>query len=431
MAIKKRVVITGIGPFSSIGYGKEQVWQSMIKGKTGLSKIKYFVDGKKLNSFYAHKIKDFDINNFNIDKDILADIRHWKGQEEATDLFYLIAGVKLAIDDSGLNLEKEIDKTTGLVLIHEHPGSDQFFEEMINKSYRLSQDNKTKLDFFRDITKSLLKSGYELQNFMFLFHIAKLFNIHGYSLFLNNACASGLYAIEAAADIIRSGKCDKVIVAGADRGSIFKHMWFYESGLYPIDGKIKPFAKNRNGFVTGDGGAGLILEHLDSALKRKANIYAEYLGGGFSMEGWKVTIPNMHSDSYRNAILVAMDRSNIKKNEIDLLIPHGVGTKITDAYEAKAITDIFGKTSNRPLVTACKPNIGHNLGSTALLETAILLMMLKNNLITPTLNVTEIDPDLNINLVTKTKKTKLKTVMKTACGFAGYNAACIFRELTV
>ncbi|MBI5056890.1 MAG: hypothetical protein HZB61_09785 [Nitrospirae bacterium] len=430
MSRKGRVVITGIGPFSSIGFGKEQTWQSLIKGKTGLTKEDYFVNGEKVGSYYQHKITGFDINTFGIDKDMLEDIRNWKGQGEALDLFYLMAGVKLALDDSGLEYtSKDNNSRVGLVLTHEHPGSDQFYEDIINESYELSQQNKSKRDYFNTISARFLKRGYELQTFMFLFHIAKTFNIHGYSLFLNNACASGLYAIEAASDIIKSGKCDKVIVAAADHGSMFKYLWFKEMGMYPKDGKIKPFDKNRDGFIAGDGGAGIVLEHLDSALKRKAHIYAEYIGGGFSLEGWKVTIPDMSNTSYEIAILDAIRTSKIRKEKIDLIMPHGVGTKVTDAYEAKAIEAIFGKNPKKPLISAVKPYIGHNLGGTALLETTILLMTLENNVVLPTLNNIEVDTSLSINLVKKKKMTKLRTVMKTACGFAGYNAACIFRKI--
>ena len=105
---------------------------------------------------------------------------------------------------------------------------------------------------------------------------------------------------------------------------IENYLWFKELGMYPKDGKIKPFSKDRDGFVLGDGGAGIVVESLDSALKRKAHIYAEYLGGGFCLEGWKVAIPNITSDSYRIAMDSALKKANVKKESIDLLVPHGV-----------------------------------------------------------------------------------------------------------
>jgi len=429
----KRIAITGLGPLSAISTGKQALWNAILERKTGLSLDNYKVDSKTLNSYYVHRIKDFDINNFGIDQNILKDIKAWKGQQESLDLFYLLAVVKLALDDARINyLDTNKTKGVGLVLTHENPGLDQFYEEVINESYDLLRlgdgKNISKKEYFTEFYKRFDKRGYDLQTFMFIFHVAKVFNIHSYSIFLCNACASGLFALETAADIIRSGKCDSVVVAGSDHTSIFKHLWFKNLDMYAEDGKTKPFAKNRNGFVTGDGGAGIVLEGLDSALKRKAHIYAEYLGGGFHLEGWKVAVPDMASDSYKIAIETAIKNSNIAKEEVDLIVPHGVGTQVTDAYEAKAITSVFGKNPKKPLISAFKPYTGHNLGSTALLETVILLMAMENNLVPPTLNCNDVDLKLNIEPVKELTKADLKTVMKTACGFAGYNASVIFKK---
>jgi len=124
----------------------------------------------------------------------------------------------------------------------------------------------------------------------------------------------------------------------------------------------------------------------------------------------------------------AIRNSNINKGDIDLIIPHGVGTQVTDAYEAKAITGVFGKNPKKPLISAFKPYIGHNLGSTALLEMAIMLMAVEYQKIPPVLNSETIDPKLNIEPIKKMTSVKPEVVMKTACGFAGYNAAVTFRK---
>lgn len=428
---RKRIVITGIGPLSSIGFGKS-LWRSIINGKTGLVKEDFLIDGEKLDGFFYHKIRHFSIDDFEIDKKILDDIRGWKKQDNPLDLFYLLAVVKLALDDARINYrDRNKTKGLGLVLTHENPGLDQFYEEVINESYDLLKvgNKNSKKEYLIEFYNRFDKKAYDLQTFMFLFHVARVFNIHSYSIFLCNACASGLFALETAADIIRTGKCDRVVVGGADHTSIFKYIWFKNIDMYAEDGKIKPFAKNRDGFVPGDGGAGIVLEDLDSARKRKAHIYAEYLGGGFHLEGWKVSIPNITGDSYKIAVETAIKNSRVKRGDIDLIVPHGVGTKVTDAYEAKVITDIFGKNPTKPLITAFKPYVGHNLGSTALLETVILLMALEKNLVPQTLNCNEVDPSINIQLVNKHMKANLKIVLKMACGFAGYNAAVVFKKI--
>lgn len=434
MVKSKRIAVTGLGPLSAIGVGKDALWESILREESGLILDNYKIDGDEVASYYVHRLKGFNIKNFGINQDILNDIMIWKGQETATDLFYLLAVVKLALDDSRIEYA-DADKTKkiGLVLTHENFGLDQFYEEVINESYSvLAGNNKikpSKKEYFQEFYKRFNKRGYELQTFMLPFHVAKIFNIHSYSIFLCNACASGLFAFETAADIIKSGKCNTVIVAGSDYTSIFKYLWFKGLGMYAEDGKIKPFAKDRNGFVTGDGGAGIVLEDLDHAIKRKAHIYAEYLGGGFDLEGWKISVPDINSDSYRKVILQALQRSNVAKEEIDLLVSHGIGTTVTDHYEAKAIAGVFGRNFQRPLVTAFKPYIGHNLGSTALLETVISILALENNYVPPILNTEEVDPRFKIQLVKETMRTNLNNVMKIACGFAGYNAACLFRKM--
>lgn len=426
------VVITGVGPLTASGSGKDGVWKSIMDKKTGLIRKKYKMGDEAAGEFYAHEIQNFDINNYGIDRQVLDGIKNWKENDEIIDLYYFLATIKMAIDDSGLKIDDKNRYLTGLILAHENMGLDHFYSKVIDELSFVGADGKnrpsTKKGFLEEFYKKFHKTGYELQTFMSLHHTAKAFNIHGFSLFLNNACASGLYAIEAAADVIRSGKCTQMIVAAVDHSSIFKHMWFGDINMCAKDGRIKPFAADRDGFTLGDGGAALVLENRDSATKRKAQIYAEYIGGDFVLEGWKVTYPDVTNDLYTKMILKAIDAAGIKPSDVDLLVPHGVGTNITDKYEARAISGVFGKMSKKPVISAFKPYIGHTLGSTALLETAIMLTALENETIPPTLNCEKLDNSLGLNVLREPKSAKgVKVTMKTACGFAGFDGACLFR----
>lgn len=428
----KRIVITGIGPISSIGIGKEELWKSVSAGKTNIKKEECRLDGEIWDSFYAHKVDNFDISKFGIEKDRLERIREWKEGEEDVDLNYLLAAIKLALDDSAIDCNND-DNGLSLVLAHENIGLMPFGFKVSNTAYEMligkTKTQISKKDFFDKFYRSFLKSGYDVQTFADLFHAAQVFNVHSYSLFLNNACASGLYALESAAEIIRNDKAKAVVVAVSDHPDIYKYIWFRDLGIYSQDGLLRPFCSDSNGLVFGDGGVAVVLEDLSAVKKRGAQIYAEYLGGGFDLEGWKITVPQIGSRSYQNAISRALEASGTDKNEIDLLCPHGVGSQPIDYYEAKAITDLFGKNPKKPLVTAFKPYVGHNLGGSALLETAILLLALKNDCAPATLNYQNPDQKFNINLVKDTIKTKLKTVMKTCCAFAGFNAAAVFRKV--
>ena len=259
-----------------------------------------------------------------------------------------------------------------------------------------------------------------------LFHIAKTFNIHKYSLFINNACASGLYAIEAASDMIRLNKTPIMVVVGGDHPNIFKHLWFKMLGMYENDGKMKPFSTNGQGLVMGEGAAAFVLEEYEHAKKRGAPIYAEYLGGGFRLEGWQITRPKIGGDSYHETIKDALKNSGLKAQEVDLVCLHGFGSSAVDYYEAKAVEDIFGRGTP---VTALKPYTGHNLGGSTLIETSALLLALGANFIPAILNTKVVSPKININLVMKDIKLELNNVIKTCSAFAGYNAAGVFKKI--
>ncbi len=432
MKDENRIVITGVGPLSAGGSGKDEVWKSISERRTGLVKKTYEIDGDNIGEFYVHEIKNFSINDYGINQQVLGEIKSWKQEDEIIDLFYFLAVIKMAIDDSGLKIDEENKFRTGLILAHENMGLDHFYMKVIDElSFAGKADRpKTKKEFLEEFYKKFNRTGYELQTFMSLHHIAKIFDIHGYSLFLNNACASGLFAFEAAADTIRSGKCERMIIAAVDKCSLFKQIWFQEVNMLAKDGRIKPFVSDRDGFTIGEGGAAFMLEKLGDAIKRKAHIYAKYLGGSFVLEGWKVTYPDVSNNLYESMIRDALTRSGIKPSDIGLIIPHGVGTNITDRYEAKALTQVFGKKTKRPIISAFKPYIGHTLGSTAILETAIMLLGLKNGEIPQTLNCENIDDALGINVLRESREAgDIKIAMKTACGFAGYDGACVFKNM--
>jgi len=427
---ERRVVITGIGPLTSIGIGKDALWKSLLEGKTNVRLEEYRVDDELWEKFYLHKIDDFDIKAFGIDKSKLKQIRDWKCGEEVMDLYYLLAAVKLALDDSKLEYDPE-ENNIGCVIAHENPGLEQYVTKVIDVSYDLSTKKSysyTRRKFAEEFSRQAMRSTYDTQTFMVLFHLMKTFNMHGYSLFLNNACSSGITSLEAANQMIKTGRCPAVVIAAGDYPRIYKYLWFKELNMYAQDGKIRPFSKNAAGFVFGDGAAGFVVEDLEHAKKRGAKIYAEYLGGGFSQEAWKVTIPYVGSNYYRKAIEEAFSFGRVSQGDIDLLVAHGTGNSIIDKYEAKAIVDIFGAKPQKPFITTFKPYVGHNLGGSNLIETAILLLCLENNLIIPTLHAEEIDAKIKIDLVREKVNKNINIALKISCAFAGYNAAALFKK---
>jgi len=428
MAKDRRVAVTGIAPLSSLGIGKEATWNNALEETVNIKNFDEYIFGKYSRSFQIYKMDGFDIADYGLNSLILEDIKKWQYGEEVLDLYYLLAAVKLALDDSNLRCEDRRD--IGLVLTHENPGIEQFCSTFINKSFEIYETKKglTKEEYFDFINESVDNKVSDLQTFMFLFYAAKLFNIHGYSLFINNSCASGSYAIEAASQSIKNGINNAVIVASSEHPGIYKHIWLHKLGILSEEGKIKPFSINRNGFICGEGGAALVLEDLEHALNRGARIYAEYLGGVCNLESWKITVPDVTKNSYKKTITEALQKCGLTPDDINIINAHGLGSSMQDQYEANALTDVFGKKFYKPFVTAFKPYFGHTLGNSALLETLILLLSMQEDLVLPVLNYEGEDPKLKMIINREIIKTDLNTGMKIVWGFGGYNAATIFRK---
>jgi len=205
----KRVVVTGVGPMSSLGIGPKETWDSIGGGRLNLVKETYSMGGEKWGDFYLHKMRRFDIDDFSLPAKNFEFIKELRtvGKED-TDLYYLLAVMKLALEDSGIKYDPG-DNDIGLVMSHENPGMEILLEELIDSLYpafRKKDEDMSKLGFAKLVYgEGCEKRGYNLQTFSYLFSAAKVFDLHGYSLFVNNACASGLFAIETAAMRIRAG----------------------------------------------------------------------------------------------------------------------------------------------------------------------------------------------------------------------------------
>lgn len=423
-----RVVISGIGPVTPIGIGKDAIINGISNKKTGLILRQSKIIDQIWDQSYIHAVDGFDIGKFNIDTDDLEYIRNWKEGEHNKDLLFLLAAVKLAIQDGDIDYVNK-NQDLSLIVTHENPGLEQCLMKTYHSAFELykKKEGLTEYEFFDELYKKTMKAGYESQSFMTLFHIARIFNIKKYSLLINNACASGLYAIEVAADLLRLRKAKQVIIVTGDCPGVLKTIWLKSIKMYQEDGKIRPFDKKAQGFVMGEGSVALVLEDYERAKERKAHIYAEYLGGGFRLEGWGITTPMIGGQFYQEAIRDAIHNSKVKIEDVDLICAHGVGTPSSDYYEAKAITDVFGEF--KVPVTALKPFAGHNLGGSNLMELVILLLGLEKKMIPPILNTKNLNSNLGLSLIREEKKDNVKVFMKTCCAFAGYNAAGIFRKV--
>ena len=429
---KRRVAVTGVGPITAIGIGKEHLWSSIKHKRSNVILEDHYLDQEYWGSFHIAKVFDFRIENFDFSPGVVASLEH-KEKDSSLDLLYLLASSKLALDDCGLAYDRE-DNDIGLILACENPGLDDLICRIIDSTIdaieRRAPALQEKKGFIDAMYEQFEKRVYNLQSFMYLHQVSQVLGLHGPPFFVNNACASGLYALELAGQQIRSGKAPAVVVAGGDNPSFMtKYIWFKKLGIYSEDGIMRPFDKNRNGIVFGDGAAAVVVEDLEHALDRGAPIYAEYLGGGFTQDAWKVTVPSVAKNFYSKAFRQALDNSGLGAEEIDLLNPHGAATCIGDKYEALTINELFRACSKRPSISAFKPYVGHNLGGSALIESIILLLAMKDNYVPATLNCSEPDLGLKVDIAQEAASADIRVAAKMSTGFGGYNAVAIFGKL--
>lgn len=402
--MKRRVVITGLGIVSSIGIGKDEFWSNLIKGKSGISRIEL------LKSSYYLSQRGGEIKCFQ--SDTFIDRRKINSLGRASQ--FSIAASKLAIEDSQI-LIKEIKKENVCIFMGTTMGETQLMEEMdsvwLKKGY--------------DKVKFLSISSYPSNNISV--NMALELKVHGENYVIPTACAAGNYSIGYGFDTIRNHEEKCIILAGgSDAFSKVAYSGF--SRLYAMaPEKCQPFDKNRKGMMLGEGAAILVLESLDSALKRKANIYAEILGYGLSCDAYHMTQPS--EEGISKCMTKAMDEAKISIDDVDYISAHGTGTLQNDKTETAAIKKVFGKKYKKIPVSSIKSMLGHTMGAAAAIEAVACCLALKEGILPPTINYETPDPECDIDCIpNKARKQKVNIVLNNAYAFGGNNACLVIKK---
>ena len=233
-----RVVITGLGPICSLGVGREQVWNNLRAGKTNLQSFTQVLHGEDCFTYPLQIVPEADMASVTLPEKACQVVRQKRDGDSDIDLRFALGAIHLALEDSGLTYNPETNNV-GLVFTHENPGVDKVLEKIfaIAGDLVFNPSKLARLAGMSKVSETLVKqvgqSVYEMQTFIYLYLVAKAFNLHGYSLYVNNACASGLFAIESAARQIRAGGSSAMVVVGGDHPTFFtKYLWFKQMGLY-------------------------------------------------------------------------------------------------------------------------------------------------------------------------------------------------------
>jgi len=409
---RRRVVVSGIGAVTPLGTGAEKSWQALCQGKSGVRRITRF-DPSDFKCQIAAEASDFHPEDF-LDK---KKIRH-------TDPFihYALAATSMALVDSGLAINSQNASRIGVVLGSTVGGMDIYARNHL----ALNEKGPEGVSPF-------FIPGF-IPN-MAVGEVAIAFGARGPSKCVATACASGSHAIGDALRLVQYGEADAVIAGGSDAYVIpmgiagFDKMRALSRRNDAPQKASRPFDKDRDGFVVGEGAGVLIVEELGSALSRGAKIYAELIGYGSNIDGVHITEPDWENQG--RCIALALNDAAIPPEEVDYVNAHGTSTQLNDLAETRAIKAALGKHSREVAVSSNKSSIGHLLGAAGAVEAIFTLLTIRDDLIPPTINYETPDPECDLDYVPNVaRKVRVNVALSNSFGFGGANAVLVFRRFT-
>ena len=410
---KRRVVVTGLGVVASNGIGKDQFWQANIKGQSGVGVIKNF-DPSDYQTKIAAEVKDFDPLQFM--PEITAN---------RTDDFsqFAVACARMAEKDSGLKLNEEDPYRLGVIL-GSGLGGMFFYEKQILTVYEHGPKKAHPSAVPRVMPNAPAGT------------VSIELNLKGPNLTIATACASGNHAIGQAYEMIRTNKAD-VIFAGGTEAPIVAYTFAAFDNLrvmsrrndIPPQEVSRPFDRQRDGFVMGEGAGILVLEELEHALKRNATIYAEIIGYGLTSGAGHMVVPVPGGEDAARTMRLALVDAGISPDEIDYINAHGTSTFTNDKAETLAIKNVFRESAYKIPISSTKSMIGHAVGAAGAIEAVVCCLTIKNNIIPPTINYRDPDPECDLDYVpNEARRQKVDVVLSNSFGFGSSNATLIFRR---
>jgi 3-oxoacyl-[acyl-carrier-protein] synthase II len=411
----KRVVVTGIGAMTPLGKSLDEYWENLLKGVSGADFIKQF-DCSKFKTRFACEVKDFDPTSY-LDK------KEARKVDRFTQ-FALIASDQ-AVKDAQLSKESVNPDRVGVIFASGIGGLITFQEEV--SAYALGDGTPRFNPFF--IPKMILDIAAG--------QISMRHGFRGPNYAVVSACASSTNAIIDAFDVIRLGKADVIVTGGSEAvisaaglGGFNAMKALSERNDDPKTAS-RPFDKDRDGFVMGEGSGVLILEELEHALKRGATIYCEIAGGGATADAHHITAPHPEGLGANNVMKAALNDAGLQPSDIDYINVHGTSTPLGDIAETKAILNVFGDHAYNLNISSTKSMTGHCLGAAGALEAIACIMSVKHDVVPPTINHFTDDPELDNRLnftFNQAQKRTVRAALSNTFGFGGHNASVIVKK---
>ncbi|WP_332697482.1 beta-ketoacyl-ACP synthase II [Halalkalibacter lacteus] len=410
--MKKRVVITGMGAVTPLGNDVSTTWKNIKNGVSGIGPLTR-LDSEQFNVKVAGEVKDFNPAEY---------IDGKEARRMARFTQFAIAASKMAVSDAGLNIGQDVNPERVGVWIGSGIGGLDAFEEQ-HKRF-LDKGPKRVSPFIIPMLIPDMASG----------RVSIEVGAKGINNCSVTACASGANSIGDAFRVVQNGDAD-IMIAGGTEAAItdmtiagFQNMTALSTNPDPQTAS-RPFDKNRDGFVIAEGSGVLILEELEHALARGANIYGEMIGYGGTGDAHHITTPAPNGEGAQRAMKLALNDSEISLEDIDYINAHGTSTHYNDLYETTAIKEVFGKHAYALSVSSTKSMTGHLLGAAGAIEAIFSLLSINDSMVPPTINYETPDEELDLDYVPNSAKEKdVNVVLSNSLGFGGHNVSLVFKK---
>ena len=410
--MERRVVVTGLGLITPLGIGVEETWSALCAGKSGIAEITRF-DASDFNTKIAGEVKDFQAEDFLPKKE---------ARRTESFIAYAVAASRMALEDSGLVIDSSNAERVGVLT-----GCGLGGLLMLEQTSRILEKKGPRRvsPFFIPMMIGNMAPG------MVSIHLGA----KGPNSSIATACAAGTHAIGEAYKIIKAGAADAMIAGGVESVITptcvagFNAMKALSTRNEEPQKASRPFDRDRDGFVVGEGCGILILESLDKALARHARIYAEIIGHGMSGDGFHMTAPSPNGEGAARCMEASLVDAGIAYTEIDYINAHGTSTPLNDLYETIAVKSVFKEKAPLIPISSTKSMTGHLLGASGGIEAVFTALTIYDNVIPPTINLDNPDPECDLDYVPNvSRRADVRTAMTNSFGFGGTNATLILKE---
>jgi 3-oxoacyl-[acyl-carrier-protein] synthase II len=409
----RRVVVTGLGAVTSIGHDVGAFWASLVAGRIGVDRVTLF-DPSAFACQIGAEVRNWDVN-------VLMDPKEARRNDRYTHFGFVAA--KQAVADSGLDMAKEDGDRVGVIIGSGIGGM-------------WTYENQLKVLFERGPRKVSPFTIPSLIGNMCSGLVAIEYGARGPNFGMVSACATGTHSLGEAAHAIRRGDAD-VMVAGGSEAAITPFAYASFCSMKAMSTRndspssaSRPFDKNRDGFIMGEGAGILVLESLEHAQARGARIYCELAGYAATCDAYHITQPDPEGKGLSMAMKRALASASAAPESVDYINAHGTSTPYNDKFETLAIKKVFGEGAHKVAISSTKSMTGHLLGAAGGIESVICVKAIEQGIIPPTMNLEEPDPDCDLDYVPNVARAaKVRTVLSNNLGFGGQNASIVFRAL--